>query len=93
MKVLQIATTPLPEKQVELIQTINSLVGNLHKYSDNLSISKTDAVISVRAELRNQEVLEKMSEDKDFILLCKTIRILGRDSTLLINGIKQKNLD
>jgi len=92
MTLLEIAITPSPEKQVELIQTLNSLLGNLQQYSSNFNIAKTENTISVTAELKNQEQLDKMGADHDFALLCGAINTLGVKSELLINGMKNNKL-
>jgi len=92
MTLLEIAITPSPEKHVELIQTLNSLLGNLQEYSSIFNIAKTENNISVTAELKNQEQLEKLVADHDFALLCGAINTLGVKSEILIDGMKQNKL-
>jgi len=92
MTLLEIAITTSPEKHVELIQTLNSLLGNLQQYSLNYNIATSEKNISVTAELKNQEQLEKLVADHDFALLCGAINTLGLNSEILINGMKNNIL-
>ena len=92
MILLEIAITPSPDKHVELIQTLNSLLGNLQQYSSTFNIAKTENKISVIAELKNLEQLEKLGDDPYFALLCGAINTLGLKSEILINGMKNNKL-
>ena len=93
MTLLEIVITPLPEKHMELIQTLNSLLGELQQYSSNFSIKKTGNVVNLKLELENQEQLKKFTNGNDCNLFWGAINTLGTNSEVFINGIKNGGLD
>jgi len=93
MTLLEIIVTTIPEKHIELIQTINSLLGSMQQFSSNFNITKTGNTISLMAELENEAHLKKVADSNEFVLLLGTCRTLGIKSEILINGFKSKNLD
>ena len=93
MTLLEIIITPLPQKRVELNQSIDSLQGKLRQCCSNLEIARTENTISLIAKLENQEQLEKMAGSNEFVLLWGAIKTLGIKSEIFINGIKSKGRD
>ena len=92
MTLLEIVISPLPEKHMELIQTLNSLLGELQQYSSNFSIKKTGNVVNLKLELENQEQLKEFTNDKDCNLFWGAINTLGLQSEIFINGNKNKHI-
>ena len=92
MTLLEIVISSLPEKQIELIQTLNSLLGKLQQYSSKFSIATTGNRVKIIVELENQEQLKKFLASNDCSLLWGAISTLGTGSKVYINGVRIKDV-
>jgi len=93
MTLLEIIVTSIPGKHIELIQTINSLLGSMQQYSSDFNITKTGNTIRLMIELENEAHLKKMVATNNFMLLLGALNTLGDQYEIFINGIKSNELD
>ena len=85
---LEIVFTGDPEKRIELIQTINSVVGSTHSFISDYNISKVGERISLTADLENESDLRKATESLEMQLIYGACRTLGIKFDTFVNGAK-----
>ena len=84
---LEIIFSSDPEKQVELVQTINSVLGNSQSYMLDYNLSKFGNRISLTARLENESDLRNASESLEMNLIYGTCRTLGVKLETYVNGV------
>ena len=84
---LEIVFSSEPEKQVELVQTINSVLGSSQSYIFDYNLSKVGNRISFTAELENESDLNQAISSREMNLIYGTSRTLGIKYEAFINGL------
>ena len=90
---LEINIIPIPEKRVEINQSIVLLLGNMQQYCSNYKIVDNENSISLVAELDGPAHLDSFLSSKECTILWGAINTLGIKSEISINGVQRNGLD
>ncbi len=89
---LTITTIPRQRKRLELIQTLDMLLGSLEKMSPELSFSDTPRHISLHLQFDDKGQLDSFFESNEFAILKGAAKALGTHTEMTMNGENLKVL-
>ena len=86
-----ITTTPRQRKRLELIQTLDLLLGSLEKMNPELSFTDTPRYISLQLQFDDKGQLDSFFESNEFAILKGAVKTLGTHTEMTVNGENLKH--
>ncbi len=91
MTLFMITVIPRQHKRLELIQTLDMLLGSLKKMSPEISFFDTPRYISLRLHFVDENKMNQFLESNEFAVLEGAVRTLGTQSIMTADGAEIKN--
>ncbi len=92
MTQIMVTIIPKQRKRLELIQTLDMLLGSLEKMSPKLSFSDTPRHISLQLQFDDKGQLDSFFESNEFAILKGAAKALATHTEMSVNGAEIKNI-
>jgi len=90
MHQIKIIVTPIPEKRLELFQTLESLKVFFQPHCNDISIIETKKAITIAGTIEDVKQLHGLVESNEFEVLNGAIAILSVNSEIRIRNAKDE---